>query len=216
MQSVNAFGSDVKHRPPHCTVDSQSRHIVAVLEGRTVQCEIPTIFGAVFSAEVRGDFIVAHTMNGKVSFYASSSLAGKMPWHAMLKAFRTLCLVEALADRVELFITHYRYKSGGRSRLGAAGRIMVDGQLVSKGVGYPGRGEFSPQTLGAALAEYLHLSPLSALSADEPMVQALALLDRRLSDAEFLALEPPVQPDSLSGAFYRLRASTVAAPELAR
>lgn len=204
----------MRHRPPHCTVDSQSRHIVAVLGERTVECEIPTIFGAVLSAEVRGDFIVVHTANGKASFCASSPLAGKMPWHAMLKAFRTLCLVDALEGRVELFITHYRYKSGGRSLLGAAGRIMVDGEPVSKGVGYPGPGEFSPKSLGDALARYLYLTPASALATNDPMLQALALLDRRLSDAEFRALELPVRPDSILGAFHRLRASIVSKAEL--
>lgn len=54
----------MKRYPPYCDVDSQSGHILAVLEDRTVECEVPRIFGEVLFAEVRGDYIVAHTARG--------------------------------------------------------------------------------------------------------------------------------------------------------
>jgi len=180
------FECPVRRHPPYCDVNSQAGQVVAVLQDRTVTCEVPKVFGEVLSAEVRDGFIVAQTTRGKASFHASTGLAGKMPWHAMLKAFQDLCLVDALAGRVGFHITHHRYKGGGNSRLGVAGRILIDGKVVCKGVADPGPGEFSPHALGFALATYLNHTPQSALLGDDSMVRALALLDRRLTDAEVL------------------------------
>jgi hypothetical protein len=197
----------MKRRPPYCEVNRETGHIAAVLQDRTVDCEVPSIFGEVLSAEVRGDFIVAHTARGKASFHASSKLVGKMPWHAMLKAFRHLCLMDMLAGRVGFYITHYPYKSGGRGRSGVAGRVVVDGEIVYKGIEDPGPDEFAPSALGFALAAYLNLTPISALASSDPIVRALALIDRRLGDAEFLALAPVRGSEPLWLAFHRLRSS---------
>ena len=76
-----------------------------------------------------------------------------------------------------------------------------------KEIAYPGPDEFEPRALGAALATYLRQTPQLALASDDPIVRALALLDRRLSEAEFLSLDAPRHADPLWQAFHRLRAS---------
>jgi hypothetical protein len=198
-------------RPPHCEIEAGSRRVLAVLADRTVACEVPALFGEILSAEVRGDFIVVHAARGKASFHATSKLAGRMPWHALRKAYRELCLAGALVGRVDFHLTHHRYRSGGESSVGAAARILVDGRIVCRGLASPGPGEFSPRALGAALASYLDLAPSAALVSDDPLVQALALLDRRLGDDAILALEEPPAAHPLWRTFHRLRRS-VAAP----
>lgn len=205
----------MRRRPPYCDVDEPARRITAVLRDRTVVCEVPSIFGRVLSAEVRDDYIVGRTERGKVAFHATSKLSGKMPWHFMLKAFRELCVVDALADRVQFHITHHRFKNYTMSSVGAAGRILIDRQVVLKGVAYPGPHEFSPRDLGAALATCLDLTPAAALASAAPLVRALALLDRRMSDTDFLALNVPAGAHPLYAAFHRLRLSAVA-PRAAR
>lgn len=192
---------------PYCDVDPQNGRVLAVLEDRTVECEVPRVFGELLSAEVRGDYIVARTTRGKASFHATTKLAGKMPWHAMVKAFQSLCLLDSLVGRVDLHITYHRYKRGGKSRDGAAARVVLDGKIVYKGAGYPGPDDFEPRALGAALATYLNLTPQLALASDDPMVQALALLDRGLRDAEFLALDVGRHESPLWSAFHSLRRS---------
>lgn len=64
-------------------------------------------------------------------------------------------------------------------------------------------------SLPRSAATYLNLTPISALESDEPMVRALAPLDRRLSDADLLALDEASQPDPLWRAFHRLRRSQI-------
>lgn len=200
----------MKRYPPYCDIEPQTRRIIAILSQGTIECEVPLVFGDILSAEVRGDFIVAHTERGKASFHATTALAGKMPWHAMVKAYKSLCLLESLAGRVDLHITHHRYKSGALSRNGAAGRILIDGEIIYKGVAYPaGPDEFEPRALGAALATCLNLTPELAIASADPLVQALTLLDRRLDDADFLALELDAlrSENPLWCAFHRLRAT---------
>jgi len=197
----------MRRHPRRCDVDGETGRVVAELDRGAVECEVPSLFGKVISAEVRGAFIVAHTDRGKASFHATGELAGKMPWHAMVKALRELCLDDRVADRLELHITHHRFSSGARGRSGVAGRVLIDGEIVARGLEQPGPGEFAPRALGAALASYLHLTPALALVSDDALVQAFALLDRRLGDEEFSALAKPPPDAGLRYWFHRLRGS---------
>ena len=87
---------------------------------------------------------------------------------------------------------------------------MIDGEIVFKGIAYPGSDELEPRALGSALATYLNLTPQLALATADLIVQALALLDRRLGEAEFLSLDALRHTNPLWQAFHRLRATPLA------
>ncbi len=157
-----------------------------------LEMRVPTLLGAIHSAEQRGAFVVVTTDGGRVSFHADTPrrvsdltwrqrhpLAGKLHWHSIRKALRRHCLLPGLEGRVEFLITHSRFSSGARSSSGAGGAVRVDGQTVLQCSpdGLPAH------ELGAALAEYLYLQPEQALRSANVIVASLALLDRRLPAA---------------------------------
>jgi hypothetical protein len=207
---------------PRTTIDHDAR-LVSVLYERAPRLDmrVPTLFGEIYSAELRGGFVLVLTEGGRVSFHVEAgkhrnlgwkqrhSLAGKMHWHSIKNTFRQHCILPELRDRVAFHITHSRYSSGGRSSAGAGGSVRVDKQKVL---------QCSPtgcraHELGAALAQYLYLQPEEALASDEVLVASLALLDRRLPEAAFLGTDRHRFEHPMWISFYDLRASHRAAGE---
>jgi hypothetical protein len=180
----------------------------------TLDLRVPELLGAIQGAELRGDFVVVMTERGRISYHAETPrrvsnrewrrahpLAGRIHWHSIRKILRNHCLIIGLAGRVDFQITHFAFESGGRSDVGAAGRVTVDGRVVFQCSAEHGL----PWELGAALAEYLFVTPREAVDSDNALVASVALLDRRLSRSELARVDRRRFEHPLWAAFYDLR-----------
>ena len=201
-------------------IDHATRVVTASGEAGVTSMRVPLLFGVIESAERRGDYILIITEGGRVSFHATTPrrgtnktwrdthpLAGTMHWHSITKALRTHCLLAQLRRRVNFEVTHSRFSSGMRSSVGAGGRVTVDKRTVLQCSNPPTPDGCVPAELGSALAEYLYLDPVDALSSDNRIVASVALLDRRLPGAAFAAVDPKRLDYPLWISFHALRAA---------
>jgi hypothetical protein len=210
-------------RPTEIVIDHPARVVSLEVEGAgALELHVPALFGEILHAERRGAFVLVKTAGGRVSFHAGAPrrvadaawrlehpLAGKLHWHSLRKALKTHCLLPALADRVEFFITHHAFKTGGSSSSGGAGRITVDGAIVCRFAAEPPAGGFRPAELGGALATYLTLDVRDALASPSVLVASVALLDRRLTRERFGGVEEGRFEHPLWASFHALRASAL-------
>jgi hypothetical protein len=129
-----------------------------------------------------------------------------MAW-SQLKAKVEERFAHSLAKRVSIHLTSYRraVSEGGR------GWLLVDREEIPLASIQPfgaGRqpGQHDEWSLHEALADYLNLSIADALSAEDPVHRALALIDRRLGRRRFEELDLPASEHPLVLRLYRLRA----------
>jgi hypothetical protein len=202
-------------------IDEEKRLVIVPLtSSEDLELRVPPLFGAIESAELRGAFVLVRTAGGHVSFHADNPshvnnavwreahpVRGKMHWHSMKKALRTHCLIPEFSRRVDLHITHYRFKSGGNSSRSSRGWITLDRETLYRCPSGVDDAHGKPYQLGAALAEYLFLAPETAVVSNNLVVASLALLDRRYPDVLFNEVPIDRFSDALWCAFHRLRSS---------
>jgi hypothetical protein len=120
-------------------------------------------------------------------------------------------LLPEVADRVNFTVTHHRFKSGGHSSSGAAGEVTIDRHVVARFS--ESEHDLSSAHLGRGLGGYLLITPDEALRGTDIVAASVALLDRRLSDAEFSKVDVRQFDHPLWEAFYSLRGSIVSKTE---
>jgi hypothetical protein len=128
-----------------------------------------------------------------------------MAW-SQLKAKIEERLAPTLAKRVSIHLTSYR----GAVSEGGRGWLLVDQEEIPLASIQPFGSERAPGqhdewSLHDALADYLNLALEDALTAEEPVHRALALLDRGLGRRRFERLQLTTGEHPLVLRLYRLR-----------
>ena len=146
-------------------IDEEKRLvIVSLTPSEDLELRVPPMFGAIKGAELRGAFVLVRTAGGRISFHTdpwhvndvgsheAHPVRGKMHWHSMKKALRTHCLIPEFSRRVDLHITHYRFKNGGSSSRSSKGWITLDQEILYRCSSDVDGAHGEPYELGAALA----------------------------------------------------------------
>ena len=146
-----------------------------------------------------------------------------MQWSKLKTRIKDFICPE-LKDRIDFFVTSYRESHDGADKVW----ITVDGEKVFECKHYPyewaeadayysglrknevktllrEKEIHSPRNFGEAMRVYLELPIEEALKSSDPLVKALAVIDRRIGKRTLAKLELSDSEHSLIQMFYELR-----------
>ena len=155
-----------------------------------------------------------------------------MPWSKLRSTVRAF-ICPQLRDRIDVHVTSYRHSHDEAEKVWITvdgnrivtaswyqhqwhgwprdhkGRLIWEGDNLSKHVGKDQDEVHLPQTLGSALRTYIDLPISAALKSPNPFIKAFSLVDRRVGKRTFESIVITENEYSVVKVFYLLRLSTM-------
>ena len=131
-----------------------------------------------------------------------------MQWSKLKTRVQSL-LEPELRKRIDFHATSYRKSHDEAERAW----ITVDGETVFTASWYQhqwGTAEARPQDFGDALRRYPDMAIAEAIRDPEPVIRALAMIDRRLGTRQLIQHKPKSGEHPLVKLFYKLRVEKAA------
>jgi hypothetical protein len=131
-----------------------------------------------------------------------------MQW-SKLKTRVLLLLDPALRKRIDFHVTSYRKSHDETEKAW----ITVDGEIVFTASWYQhqwGTADSKPQDFGDVLRQYPDMPIQKAIHDSDPLIRALAIVDRRLGARQLVLLKPRQDEHPLLALFYKLRMEQIA------
>ncbi|MEM9159283.1 MAG: hypothetical protein AAGB46_09560, partial [Verrucomicrobiota bacterium] len=99
--------------------------------------------------------------------------------------------------------------SGAKGFSGPNAKITVDREVIFNCSVLGGSEVLHPKDIGSALAEFMFLEPHEAIDSDNVIIASTALLDRRISDRQFQAIDRKKFDHAVWNSFLNLRQSLI-------